>query len=75
MYADRLVDHTYTSLNGQGAVSQTNINLIPAVRNDSNFLDPRISISPGNLHWMQFGIDGTNSAGDLGVAATLLRTS
>ena len=71
MYADRLVDHTYTSLNGLGAVSQTNINLFPIVRNDSNFLDSRISISPGNLHWMQFGIDGTNSAGDLGVAANI----
>lgn len=71
MYADRLVDHTYTSLNGLGAVSQTNINLIPVVRNDTNFLDSRISIFPGNLHWMQFGIDGTNSAGDLGVAANI----
>ena len=71
MYVDRLVDHTYTSLNGLGAVSQTNINLIPVVRNDTNFLDSRISIFPGNLHWMQFGIDGTNSAGDLGVAANI----
>ena len=71
MYADRLVDRTYTSLNGLGAVSQTNINLYPTVRNDSNFLDSRISIAPGNLHWMQFGVDGTNSAGDLGVAANI----
>ena len=71
MYADRLVDRTYTSLNGLGAVSQTNINLYPAIRNDSNFLDTRISIVPGNLHWMQFGVDGTNSAGDLGVAANI----
>ena len=71
MYADRAVDRTYTSLNGLGAVSQTNVNLFPVVRNDSNFLDSRIFISPGNLHWMQFGIDGTNSAGDLGVAANV----
>ena len=71
LYADRLVDRTYTSLNGLGPVSQTNINLYPTVRNDSNFLDSRISIAPGNLHWMQFGVDGTNSAGDLGVAANI----
>lgn len=71
MYADRLVDRTYSSLNGLGAVSQTNINLYPSVRNDSNFLDTRISIAPGNLHWMQFGVDGTNSAGDLGIAANI----
>ena len=71
LYADRLVDRTYSSLNGLGAVSQTNINLYPVVRNDSNFLDTRISIAPGNLHWMQFGVDGTNSAGDLGVATNI----
>ncbi len=71
MYSDRSVDRTYTSLNGLGAVSQTSINLSSTVRNDSNFLDSRISIAPGNLHWMQFGVDGTNSAGDLGVAANI----
>ncbi len=71
MYADRLVDRTYTSLNGLGPVSQTNISLIPTLVNDTNFLDTRISIAPGNVHWMQFGVDGTNSAGDLGVAANI----
>lgn len=71
MYADRLVDRTYTSLNGLGAVSQSSINLTPVLRNDSNFLNSRISIVPGNLHWMQFGVDGTNSAGDLGVATNI----
>lgn len=70
-YADRLVDRTYSSLNGLGPISQTNINLYPALRNDTNFLDARISIVPGNLHWMQFGVDGTNSAGDLGVATNI----
>jgi len=70
-YADRLVDRSYTSLNGLGAVSQTNINLFPAFRNDTNYLDARISIAPGNVHWAQFGIDGTNSAGDLGVATSI----
>ena len=71
LYADRMVDRTYTSLNGLGPVSQTNINLYPAFRNDTNYLDARISIVPGNLHWAQFGVDGTNSAGDLGVATSL----
>lgn len=68
LYADRMVDRTYASLNGLGPVSQTNINLYPSFRNDTNYLDVRISIAPGNLHWAQFGVDGTNSAGDLGVA-------
>ncbi|MDD2475008.1 MAG: BamA/TamA family outer membrane protein [Dysgonamonadaceae bacterium] len=71
MYAERIVDRTYSSLNGLGPVSQTNINLYPTVRNDTNYLDARISIAPGNLHWMQFGVDGTNSAGDFGVATNI----
>lgn len=69
MYSDRLVERTYSSLNRLGAVSQTAINLTPVLENDSNFINANISIFPGNMHFMQFGIDGTNSAGDLGIAA------
>lgn len=72
IYSDRILERTYSSLNGLGPVSQTSVNLIPTVVNDSNFLDARISLVPGNLHFMQFGVDGTNSAGDLGVATTLM---
>lgn len=68
VYSDRLLERTYSSLNRLGPVSQTNISLTPVMRNDSNFIDTSISIFPGNLHFMQFGVDGTNSAGDLGIA-------
>ncbi|MDR1743802.1 MAG: BamA/TamA family outer membrane protein [Dysgonamonadaceae bacterium] len=70
LYSDRLLERTYSSLNGLGSVGQTTINLTPTVRNDSNFVDADITIMPGRLHYLQFGFDGTNSAGDLGVAAT-----
>ena len=69
VYSDQLVERTYSSLNRLGSVSQTAINLIPVVVNDSNYINANISIYPGNMHFMQFGIDGTNSAGDLGIAA------
>lgn len=71
LYADRLVERTYASLNSMGPVNQTSINLIPSMRNDSAFINSRIALFPGNLHYTQFGIDGTNSAGDLGVAGNL----
>ncbi len=71
IYSDRLVERTYSSLNKLGSVTQTSINLTPVVRNDSNFLDADISIFPGNLHYMKFGVDGTHSAGDLGIATDL----
>lgn len=71
LYSDRIVERTYSSLNGMGPVNQTAINTDPAVRNDSSLIDSRINLYPGNLHYMQFGVDGTNSAGDLGVASNL----
>ncbi len=71
LYADRVVERTYSSLNGMGSVNQTAINMTPVVRNDSAYIDSRITLFPGNLHYTQFGVDGTNSAGDLGVAGNV----
>jgi outer membrane protein assembly factor BamA len=71
LYSDRIVERTYSSLNGLGPVNQTAINLQRAERNDSSLIDSRITLYPGNLHYMQLGVDGTNSAGDLGVASNI----
>lgn len=71
LYSERLVERTYASLNGMGAVSRSSINMTPTVRNDSAFIDSRITLFPGNLHYTQFGVDGTNSMGDLGVAGNV----
>src|SRR5690554_4138673 len=71
LYSDRIVERTYSSLNGMGPINQTSINITPVVRNDSSLLDSRITLYPGNVHYMQFGVDGTNSAGDLGVGSNL----
>jgi hypothetical protein len=71
LYSDRIVERTYSSLNGLGAVSQTMVNLTPRSENDFNLLDAHITLTPANLHYLQWGIDGTNSAGDLGVATNL----
>lgn len=72
LYSDKTIERTYSSLNNLGSVSQTNINLFPILKNDSNFIDTQISIYPGALHYMQFGVDGTNSAGDLGIASNVM---
>src|SRR5690554_3024645 len=71
LYSDRIVERTYSSLNGMGPVNQTTINMLPTERNDSSLIDSRITLYPGNLHYMQFGVDGTNSAGDLGIASNI----
>lgn len=69
LYSDRIVERSYSRMNNLGPVGQSSINLTPVVRNDTTFLDATIGLIPGNLHYMQFGVDGTHSAGDLGVAA------
>ncbi len=71
LYSDRIVERTYASLNGMGPVNQSSINLTPVMRNDTAFINSRVTLFPGNLHYTQFGVDGTNSAGDLGVAGNV----
>lgn len=71
LFSDKIVERTYSSLNTMGPIAQTAVALHPIVRNDSNFLNADITITPGNLHYMQFGLDGTNTAGDLGIASNV----
>ena len=68
LYSDRSVDNTYTSLNSLGAVDRVNIRFKP-LRTDSSRLNAIVTLSPSKIYYLQMGIDGTNSAGDLGVAA------
>jgi len=67
-YSDMAVSRTYTAFNSTGAVRQTNVELFPVTEDSVDFVDARITISPGNVHWFQAGIDGTNSEGDIGIA-------
>jgi len=67
-YSDMAVSRTYTAFNGTGAVKQTNIDLRPVTEDSVDYVDARITIAPGNLHWFQAGVDGTNSEGDFGIA-------
>ncbi len=67
-YSDRLVDNTYNSINALSAVSQVGIQLDPV---DSAQIDAKVTLTPANLYYFQFGIDGTNTAGDLGVSSTV----
>lgn len=67
-YTNRSIENTYSSFNGLGAVSQVGIQFSP-VAEDSSLLDAKITLTPSNIYHFQFGVDGTNTAGDLGVAS------
>ncbi|MCB9017983.1 MAG: hypothetical protein H6544_05215, partial [Prevotellaceae bacterium] len=68
-YSDRLQENTYSSLNSMSAVKQAGVYFQPA--NDSMLLNAFITIAPANIYYWQLGVDGTNSAGDLGMASYL----
>ena len=67
-YSDLLLEKTHSSLSSLSAVEQVNITFTP-VPDDSASLDAHINLSPANIYYFQFGVDGTNNAGDLGVAS------
>lgn len=70
-YSDRSVNNTLSSYGGVGAIKQTNITFSDTLIGDSTYLNARIALPRANNHWFQTGLDGTNSAGDLGIAGNI----
>ncbi|NDW18193.1 hypothetical protein D0T53_04575 [Dysgonomonas sp. 216] len=71
-YSDYAGSRTFSAFNGIGIIRQTNINYTEVPTSDSiQFIDARITLAPGNIHWFQAGLEGTNSAGDIGVAPSV----
>ena len=64
-YSDRILENTCSSMNGMSAVKQVSVSFQPV--DDS--LNATLMISPANIYYWQIGVDGTNSAGDLGMAS------
>jgi outer membrane protein assembly factor BamA len=70
-YSERIASRTYTAFNGIGAIKQTSIRLTPVKPDTVRMLDAQVTLAPANIHWFQAGIDGTNSAGDIGIAPSI----
>lgn len=62
-------ERTYSALSSLGAVNQVDITYSPDTA--PNTLNSMITITPSNIHYIQYGIDGTNTAGDFGVETYL----
>jgi len=65
---------TYNYLKDLNSVSRVNVEYEEVEKNDSAALDTKIYLTPGNIHRIQTGLDGTNKAGDLGIAANISYT-
>ncbi len=72
-YADLRFTRTIAAFNSMNVIKQTNIsfNQVSDPNDSIQYLDAQISIAPGNTHFFQAEIQGTNSAGDLGIAPIL----
>lgn len=73
MYSDRDFTRTTGSFNGIGVVKQTNIQFteVGNPADSIQYIDALVTIAPGNTHFFQTEIQGTNSAGDLGIAPSI----
>lgn len=69
-YSDFMLNYTYQAYSKMGAIKQVNITTEKNAR-DSTLLDATIILMPANVHSFKAGLDGTNSAGDLGIAPSI----
>ena len=65
------VQNTYTAMGRLRAIKYTNIRFDEIVSNDSAQLDANVLLTKGKNQSLSFEIEGTNSAGDLGAAASM----
>jgi len=65
---------TYAALSSLGALNNAHINYTEFTRNDSSLLDVRIFTMPARRQAITYSIEGTNTAGNLGVASGISYT-
>ncbi|MCH5232839.1 MAG: BamA/TamA family outer membrane protein [Muribaculaceae bacterium] len=74
-YSQNSVDRTYSSFSRLGILKFINISFDPVGEEDGkNMLDAYILLTPTKSQTVSFEVEGTNSEGDLGVAAALTYT-
>jgi outer membrane protein assembly factor BamA len=71
LYNDRRVQRMYSDFARLNALKYTNIRFNEVERNDSSLLDCYIMFTKSKHKSVSFEVEGTNSAGDLGAAASL----
>lgn len=71
LYSNRAVENTYNSFGRLRAVKYTNVRFRELQEEDSLWLDSYVMLTKGKYQSFSAELEGTNSAGDLGVAASL----
>ncbi len=73
-YNEHNVNRTYQALSRLSILQFISIRFVPVEGNNSNLLDAYILLTPGKSQSVTFELEGTNSEGDLGVAASAAYT-
>ncbi|MCC8145758.1 MAG: outer membrane protein assembly factor [Bacteroidales bacterium] len=73
-YAQLREDQTYSSFSTLQALNNIHIHYEEKQRNDTTFLDCHILTMPSKKQALSFSIEGTNTAGDLGIASSVSYT-
>lgn len=71
LYNDQDVQRTYSDFGRMPALKYTNIRFFETQRNDSSLLNAYVMLTPSKQQSISFELEGTNSAGDLGAAASV----
>ena len=71
LYNERDVQQTYSSFGRLSALKYTNIRFIETQIGDSTMLDCYVMLTKSKHKSIAFEVEGTNSAGDLGAAASV----
>jgi hypothetical protein len=74
LYSQKREDYTHSSFSMLPILNNIQIQFDEKTRNDSFLLDSYIFIMPTKKQVVSFSIEGTNTAGDLGVAASVYYT-
>lgn len=70
-FSDFMLTRTYEAYSKIGAISQVSITTKPSPKDSLRLMDALIILTPANAHWFRASLDGTNSAGDIGVAPSV----
>lgn len=73
LFRDRSTQYSYQNLNALGAVNYSTIHYVPPQPGDS-ILDANVFVQLNKPRGVSFDLEGTNTAGDLGGAATFTYT-
>lgn len=71
VYNEQAVENTYASFGRLQALKYTNIRFFENQRNDSLLLNAYVMLTKAKHQSISFELEGTNSAGDLGTAASV----